>query len=46
MGWIERFLRFHREAADHWVHPRDTLAEHVEAFLTYLAVRRRVSAST
>ncbi len=38
--WIERFLRFHREAAGLWVHPSDMSAEHVEAFLTYLVVRR------
>jgi len=34
--WIERFLRFHR----------NTAADHVESFLTHLAVSRRVSAST
>jgi len=35
-SWIERFLRFHRDMA----------ADHVESFLTHLAVSRRVSAST
>jgi len=44
--WIERFLRFHRDAAGKWIHPRDMSAEHVESFLTDLAVRRRVAAST
>jgi hypothetical protein len=44
--WIERFVRFHREAAGQWVHPNDMSAEHVEASLTCLAVRRRVAAST
>jgi len=44
--WIERFLRFHRDAAGKWIHPLDMTAEHVESFLTHLAVRRHVSAST
>ncbi len=44
--WIERFLRFHRDEAGTWTHPREMSAEHVESFLTYLAVRRRVAAST
>jgi len=44
--WIERFLRFHRDTAGQWIHPRDMSAEHVEAFLTHLAARCRVAAST
>lgn len=44
--WIEQFLRFQRSTAGRWIHPRDMTAEHVEAFLTHLAVRRRVAAST
>jgi len=44
--WIERFVRFHRAAAGEWVYPSDMSAEHVETFLTYLAVHRRVAAST
>ena len=44
--WIERFLRFHRTQAGEWVHPRDMAADHVESFLTDLAIRRHVSAST
>jgi integron integrase len=44
--WIERFLRFHRDTAGQWIHPRDMSAEHVEAFLTHLAARGRVAAST
>ena len=43
--WIERFVRFHRAAAGEWVHPSDMSAEHVETFLTYLAVHRRVAAT-
>ena len=45
IGWIKRYLRFH--AADgNWRHPRAMGAPEVEAFLTHLAVARRVAAST
>jgi len=45
VGWIKRYLRFH--AADgRWRHPREMGAPEVEAFLTHLAVARRVAAST
>jgi len=44
--WIERFLRFHRSKAGEWIHPLDMTADHVESFLTDLAVRRHVAAST
>jgi len=39
--WIRRFIHFHKLR-----HPRDLGAAEVEAFLTSLAVDRRVSAST
>jgi integron integrase len=39
--WIRRFIIFHGKR-----HPSELGAEHVEAFLTSLAVRRRVAAST
>jgi integron integrase len=41
VDWVWRFMRFH-----HGQHPRQLDAKHVEAFLTDLALRRRVSAST
>lgn len=41
VDWIRRFIRFHQRR-----HPRDLGAEHVEAFLTHLAVQRNVVAST
>jgi len=41
VGWIRRYVRFHRGR-----HPRTLGASDVTAFLTDLAVRRRVSAST
>ena len=39
--WIRAFIRYHR-----YRHPRDMEARHVTQFLTFLAVERRVSAST
>ena len=39
--WVRRFVVFHQKR-----HPRELGAEHVEAFLTHLAVRRNVAAST
>ena len=41
LGWIRRFLRFHRGR-----HPRDMGRSEVEAFLSSLAVRDKVAAST
>ena len=39
--WVRRFVIFHGRR-----HPRELGPEHVEAFLTSLAVERQVSAST
>lgn len=39
--WIKSYLHFHALQ-----HPRELGAEHIEAYLTYLAVKRQVSAST
>ncbi|MDH4166748.1 MAG: integron integrase [Gammaproteobacteria bacterium] len=41
LQWLRRFIRFHDKR-----HPRTLGAPEVEAFLTYLAVTRKVSAST
>ena len=41
VDWVRRFVNFH-----HRRHPRDLGPEHVEAFLTHLAVQRNVAAST
>jgi len=41
LHWIRRFVRFHRGR-----HPREMGAAEVQAFLTYLAVKRGVAAST
>ena len=40
-GWIVRFIKFHRKR-----HPAEMAKPEVEAFLSYLAVKRRVSHST
>jgi integron integrase len=41
VDWIKRYILFHGK-----LHPRDLGARHAEAFLTDLAVGRKVSAST
>ena len=41
VDWIRRFILFHRKR-----HPAEMRAEEIEAFLTHLAVERKVSAST
>ncbi len=41
VGWIRQFIRYHNMR-----HPQAMGKGHVEDFLTYLAVRRNVSAST
>jgi integron integrase len=43
--WVEQFVQFHRGPAG-WRHPKDMGAPEVEAFLTHLAVERRVAAAT
>jgi integron integrase len=44
--WIEQFLRFTRRAHGDWVHPSQIGGDDVNAFLSHLAVERRVAAST
>jgi len=41
IGWIKRYIFFHQKK-----HPIDMGKEEIEAFLTYLAVERNVSATT
>lgn len=41
VGWIRRFILFHNKR-----HPREMGAREIEAFLSYLATERDVSAST
>lgn len=44
--WIERFLRFARNKRGEWVHPKDMGNRQVEIFLSDLANRHNVSATT
>jgi integron integrase len=44
--WVEEFLRFHHDRLGRWVHPQEMSEAEVEAFLTHLAVNRRVAEST
>jgi site-specific recombinase XerD len=44
--WVEEFLRFHHDRTGHWIHPRAMGEKEVEAFLTHLAVNRRMAEST
>jgi len=46
VSWISRYVYFHRERRGEWVHPENLIGEDVTHFLTYLAVDRRVAAST
>jgi integron integrase len=55
LDWIRRFMAFHREKTENgawktenggWVHPKDMGEPEVRAFLTHLAVQRKVSAAT
>jgi len=41
IGWIRRYILFHNKT-----HPKDMGADHVQRFLTYLAVREIVASST
>lgn len=41
LQWMRRYIRFHRNQ-----HPRDVGAAGLEAFLSHLAIERKVSAST
>ncbi|MDB5335160.1 MAG: hypothetical protein JWN70_779 [Planctomycetaceae bacterium] len=44
--WITEFLRFFKEQTGEWQHPRTLGPPEVNEYLTYLAVKRRVAAST
>lgn len=45
--WVYRFLVFHRDNNNgQWVHPDDMKSADVESFLTWIAVDRKVAAST
>ena len=41
--WVVRYLKFHREQAGAWVHPRELGSRGVTPFLTWLATERAVA---
>jgi integron integrase len=45
-AWAKDYLLFHRRRRGRFVHPGELGGADVEAYLTYLAVQRRVAAST
>lgn len=44
--WITEFLRYHKVRHGDWIHPAELGSFEVNDYLTYLAVDRRVAAST
>jgi hypothetical protein len=44
--WVVRYLKFHRDRAGAWQHPKDLGSRGVTPFLTWLATERDISAST
>ena len=44
--WVRRFLKFHRDRAGSWKHPRELGAAEVVAFLNHLASSEHVAAAT
>ncbi len=44
--WIVDFLRFHKQQTGHWQHPATLGNPDINQYLTWLAVRRNVAAST
>ena len=46
MQWALRFLKFHRDRAGAWKHPRELGATEVVAFLNHLADHEHVAAAT
>jgi len=44
--WVVRYLKFHKERAGDWRHPRDLGSKEVKPFLSWLATARDVSVST
>ena len=45
-GWSQRFLRWKKQQAGQWVHPSKLDERDVTAYLSHLAIDRRVAAST
>ena len=46
LGWVKRYIRFHKTAQEEFRHPAEMGPAEIEAFLTWLAVDQNVAAST
>ena len=46
LRWVEDYLRYHRDLAGIWVHPKNLREQAVQRDLSHLAVNRRLSASS
>jgi len=46
VGWIVRFIEFHRLLNSEWIHPQSMGGPEVSQYLTHLAVDKQVAAST
>ena len=46
VDWVVKFLKFHRLPNGTWRHPRELTGPEIARFLTYLAVEKKVAAST
>src|SRR5271154_226467 len=44
--WVRRYLKFHRDAAGTWRHPRELGPTEVVAFLNHLANGKHIAAGT
>ena len=45
-AWVRDFVMYHRRRSGRFIHPAEMGAAEIEGYLTYLAVERRVAAST
>src|SRR5262245_38640353 len=44
--WAEEFVRYHKSRSGAWTHPAELGERDIEAFLTHLAVNRKLAEST
>ena len=44
--WVEEYVRFHKDRSGAWTHPAELGERDIEAFLTHLAVNRKLAEST
>ena len=44
--WAEEYVRYHKDRTGTWTHPGELGERDIEAFLTHLAVNRKLAASS